>query len=237
VGSEAPGRRWRIVARAVAFAGILGVAAGCSSPAPPPGDTFYRIDAPAPEAGSDRATGPSGAVLPGTLEVTPFTAQGIYRERPIVYVAGPASRRQYSYDLWARPPANMIRDTLTRYWAASALAERVIPSDLRQRADYRLRGQIERLEYQPALSASDGGDAPASEADPASTPAMVLEITLSLSSRQASARGNDILVRHRYTRTLALPAEASLEEAAVATGETLAAIAEDFTARAARAVR
>jgi len=81
--------------------------AACGSVPPLPVDHFYRlrpVSVPvAPEA------------LPGAIAVQPFRADSLYAERAIVYcdAADPRQLRQYHYQLWLYPPAQMTHEHFT----------------------------------------------------------------------------------------------------------------------------
>ena len=77
--------------------------AACASVPPTPIDHFYRLQ-PSVVSALDKA-------LPGAIAVSPFRADSLYAERPIVYAEEASLRqlRQYHYHLWLYPPAQMVQ--------------------------------------------------------------------------------------------------------------------------------
>lgn len=115
---------------------------GCSLSAPPvPRDTYYRILVPAPV----RSDLP---MLPGVLVVVPLDADGLLRERALLYSANgqAVQMRQHDYQYWIDPPPRMLQIQLIDYLRRSGLAAVVVAPDLRVKADYSLSGRIKRLE-------------------------------------------------------------------------------------------
>lgn len=115
---------------------------GCLNSAPPvPRDHYYRVLVPAP-ARSD------GPILEGVLAIAPLEADGLLRERPLIYSASGESfvMQQHDYHYWTDPPPRMLQIQLIDYLRQSGLAATVITPDLRIRADYELSGRIKRLD-------------------------------------------------------------------------------------------
>lgn len=115
---------------------------GCINSAPPvPRDHYYRILVPA----LVRSEVP---VLRGVVAVAPLEADGLLRERPLLYSASGQSyeMQQHDYHYWVDPPPRMLQLQLIDYLRDSGLANTVIAPDLRVKADYNLSGRIKRLE-------------------------------------------------------------------------------------------
>ena len=130
----------RIVTAAVMGGAML--ALGCSSvPAPPP-DQYFHLATP---ASTTAAQTPTGEVR---IQVETIEANGIYAERPLLFRTEglQAAIQQYRYDLWAEPPAKMLRDTLVEHLRAQYGAERVWTSEARAHADFSVRGRVRALE-------------------------------------------------------------------------------------------
>lgn len=104
-------------------------------------DQFYRLDVLAPAA-------QASARLSGTLEVERLASDGLTAERPIVYseAGNNTTLQEYHYHFWVEPPPIMLRDQLTSYLRAAALASTVVTADMRARADYVVGGRIKRFE-------------------------------------------------------------------------------------------
>jgi ABC-type uncharacterized transport system auxiliary subunit len=99
-----------------ALATILALTAACSGN-PVPEDHFYRLPAPAAAEG---VTGLSS----GTVFVEQFIADGVHRERAIVYAKRAASTEllQYHYHYWMDSPTRLVRDHLADYLRAGGAA-------------------------------------------------------------------------------------------------------------------
>lgn len=128
-----------------AVAGTLSVAAvcfaGCAS-APAPSDHFYRIevDRPAPSEATE-------GVLPGSLEVDRFIADGVTAERAIVYTdLGKIELQRHRYHYWATAPTHMLQEQLLEYLQASRVARSVVVPEMRARAQYLVTGRINQFE-------------------------------------------------------------------------------------------
>ena len=78
--------------------------AGCGTVPPAPVDRFYRLQ-------PVRVSLPSRALV-GAIAVSPFRADSVYAERPIIYADEARSRqlRQYHYHLWLYPPAQVVQE-------------------------------------------------------------------------------------------------------------------------------
>ncbi|MBI3445262.1 MAG: membrane integrity-associated transporter subunit PqiC [Magnetospirillum sp.] len=118
---------------------VLALAA-CAGPAAPP-DAFYRIE---PAAPAQRFAKP---ILPGIVEVSRMTTDGVVDERPLAFAKGEGGPLgHYKYDLWSEPPGLMLQDRLRHFLNAAGLADRVVPPELQLLPDWIVRGKIRRLE-------------------------------------------------------------------------------------------
>ena len=98
---------------------------GCFNSAPPvPRDHYYRISVPTP-ARSDVP------MLQGVVAVAPLEADGLLRERPLLYSASGQSyeMQQHAYHYWSDPPPRMLQFQLIDYLRSSGLANTVIAPD------------------------------------------------------------------------------------------------------------
>ena len=96
--------------------------AGCLGSAPPvPRDHYYRIVVAAPAAAKRN-------LLPGVLVVEPLQADGLLRERPLLYsLSGkPHEVQQHDYHYWADAPPRMLQDQMVAYLRRSAIAQSVV---------------------------------------------------------------------------------------------------------------
>lgn len=124
----------------VLFAPLL---AGCLGSAPPvPRDHYYRllVSAPIQAKVVER--------FAGVMRVELFQADGLLRERPLLYSESGASHevQQHNYHYWTDAPPRMLQEQLVAYLRHSGIANSVITPDLRVRADYQVSGKIKRLE-------------------------------------------------------------------------------------------
>jgi len=112
------------------FATIAVLTAACSGQPPVPEDHFYRLPAPAT---AESVSGLSA----GAIFVEQFIADGVHRERAIVYAKHAASTEllQYHYQYWIDSPTRLVRDHLADYLRGGGAAELVstspdIPAEL-----------------------------------------------------------------------------------------------------------
>ena len=75
----------------------------CGSVPQAPIDHFYRLQA--------SVVSPAAKVPLGAITVSPFRADSLYAERPMIYTDEASLRqlRQYHYHLWLYPPAQMVQ--------------------------------------------------------------------------------------------------------------------------------
>ncbi len=113
---------------------------GCLGATPPlPRDHFYRVSVQAPLG--------AAAFFPGTISVAPIEAEGLLRERPLLYSdSGAHEVQQHDYHYWTEAPPRMLQTQLVDYLRSSGAATSVITPDLRLPADYEVTGRIRRLE-------------------------------------------------------------------------------------------
>ena len=128
-----------LVALALVSAGLV---SACGSAALVPEDQYYRLRAEIPSTSSSKL------ILPGTLEVDRFVADGLTAGRPIVYseAGKPYQVKEFHYHFWTQPPTVMLRDELVSYLRARNVSDAVVTPEMRVPPDYVLIGQIKRLE-------------------------------------------------------------------------------------------
>ena len=124
---------------------VMGLLAACGS-VRGPATQYYKLDippAPAPPGPSEQAS----------LRIEPFRAPGFLRQDRIVYRPSPTEVGFYEYHRWAEPP----NDTVTKALADQLMRRRVFQSveisDGPEKADYVLRGSIDRLQEVDYLGA------------------------------------------------------------------------------------
>ena len=98
---------------------MVSLLTACGSPAPVPQDHFYRL--PAAEVDADNR------LTNGVLLVEPFRANGLIRERSLVYVDSGDSveLERYHYHLWHESPGYMLQQHLADYLRHSNGADTV----------------------------------------------------------------------------------------------------------------
>ncbi len=124
-----------------AVALIVGLG-GCLGSAPPvPRDHFYRV--------SVQPASYSAAQFHGTISVAPVEADGLLRERPLLFTQkGGREIQQHDYHYWTEAPPHMLQAQLVDFLRSSGAAQSVVTPDLRLPADFEVTGRIRRMERQ-----------------------------------------------------------------------------------------
>ena len=130
----------RLLPAALLLGALAGSLGGCLGAAPPiPRDHYYRV-----------AVEPASALpvrFPGIISVAPIEADGLLRERPLLFSqSGAREIQQHDYHYWTEAPPHMLQAQLVEYLRRSGAAEAVITPDLRLSADYEVTGRIRRFE-------------------------------------------------------------------------------------------
>jgi ABC-type uncharacterized transport system auxiliary subunit len=191
-------------------AGLLAVSlSGCLGAAPPvPRDHYYRVLVPPPLA--------SEAVLfPGVVSVAPLDADGLLRERPLLFspTGGAQEMQQHDYHYWTDPPPRMLQGQLVDYLRGSGLTGAVVTPELRVPANFEVSGRVKRLER-----LLGGGP-----------PRVVAEIELAMTE---AGRGRLIVVQTYSAEVTA--SDESVESSVLALNQALATIFQDFLDEAGR---
>ena len=129
--------------RLLLLAALAPFLAGCLGSAPPvPRGHYYRLLVPTPQAGA------GAAPLPGILSVELLQADGLLRERPLLYSESGESYelQQHNYHYWNDAPPRMLQDQMVTYLRRSGVSRQVVTPDMRIRADYQVSGKVRRLE-------------------------------------------------------------------------------------------
>ena len=126
--------------KAIRAALLLATLTGCLGAAPPiPRDHYYRV-AVEPTSGVE-------AHFPGTISVAQIEAEGLLRERPLLFSSGGGNEvQQHDYHYWTEAPPRMLQTQLVDYLRRNGVAESVITPDLRLPADFQVTGNIRRFE-------------------------------------------------------------------------------------------
>ena len=110
---------------------------GCMTSPPAPTDSYYRL--------TPRPLGaPKELALPISLQVRRFTADGLLRERALLYTddAGHRVLKQHSYHFWTDAPARLLED----YWRAQLGDLRPAMARTSSVDRYVLQGHLRRME-------------------------------------------------------------------------------------------
>lgn len=118
------------------------LAACFGAPPPVPRDHYYRLLVPAPAQASN------GMSLGGVTVVEPLQADGLLRERPLLYSESGAAHEllQHSYHYWNDTPPRMLQEEMVGYLRRSGAAELVVTPEMRVRPDYQISGKAKRFE-------------------------------------------------------------------------------------------
>lgn len=177
----------------------------CAAPAVPKVKYFRLI----PEFKSGHRAGDH---IPATLEIGPFSAEGIAGDRPLLYSANEGRtllQRNYAY--WSEPPTQMLRTAFLNYLRDANLFKSVILSELRSPAEYSLRVRLGEM-YQKVTDESG-------EIGTASY--LALEISL------LSNKDDRLVLQRRFEANIPLQ-KSSIDEAAEAMNKGLEKILDDF---------
>lgn len=174
---------------------------GGSAP-PVPRDHYYRILVPQPARSEN-------ILFPGVAEVAPLEADGLLRERPLLFSSSGQSyeMQQHDYHYWIDPPTRMLQGQLIDYLRASGLAGSVVTPDLRIKPDFQINGRVKRLER-----LLGGGP-----------PRVIAELELSM----VASDGNRLIVVETYTAE-APSADDGVESSILALNQALSDIFERF---------
>lgn len=138
--------------------------AACSSAPPVPQDRFYRLDQPSALTAPVR--------LGGKIAVAPIDADGVYRERSILFVdeSSPLEIQRYHYHFWTSHPSALLQEQLIAFCRNNNLGEQVSRFDPAEPAEWVIRGQLLRFEREVSATGSRA--------------AVVLELSLSRSNER-----------------------------------------------------
>ena len=116
----------------------LGLLAGCGS-VREPATKYYKLDIPP-------APTPAGPSAPASLRIEPFRTTGLLRQDRIVYRPSPVEVGFYEYHRWAEPPNDAVTKALADQLTKRRVFRSVAVSGGAEKADYVLRGSIDRLQ-------------------------------------------------------------------------------------------
>ena len=125
--------------------GILAVALllnACVNQPSVPQDYFYRLPELHPSVPHQQT------LINGLLLVDELQADGVYRERPLLYVDGqrPLEVVQYHYRHWVQTPSQIIQDNLLEYLREANVADKVERYTSGNSPDLLITGRLQKFE-------------------------------------------------------------------------------------------
>lgn len=187
---------------------LIALIAGCAGQGPAPEDHYYRL--PPVSAGGDQAP-----LTDGVIFVERLLAEGVYRERSILYSGDPEAIElsRYHYQHWIDTPSRMIRDHLIDYLRASHQAGQIVfIADVP--AHFSIYGRIRQFERR--LTASG------------------ITIAVALEFRVTAGTGGTPLLLKQYSRTEEIGSDsmaASVNVFARLLGDIYGELVEDIRAQ------
>ena len=119
----------------VLIAGLLG---GCGS-VRGPATKYYKLEIPS-------APSPAGPSAPASLRIEPFRTADMLRQDRIVYRPSAVEVGFYEYHRWAEPPKDTVTKALADQLTKRRVFQSIEVSDGGEKADFVLRGSIDRLQ-------------------------------------------------------------------------------------------
>lgn len=117
---------------------VLGLLAGCGS-VRGPATRYYKLEIPP-------APIPAGPSASASLRIEPFRAADLLRQDRIVYRPSAVEVGFYEYHRWAEPPKEAVTKALADQLTKRRVFQSVEVSDGGEKADFVLRGSIDRLQ-------------------------------------------------------------------------------------------
>ena len=117
------------------FGGLL---TGCGS-IHGPATRYYKLDIPP-------APAPAGPSAPASLRIETFRTTDMLRQDRIVYRPSPVEVGFYEYHRWAEPPKETVTKALADQLTKRKVFQSIEISDEGEKADFVLRGSIDRLQ-------------------------------------------------------------------------------------------
>ena len=117
--------------------GVAALLASCMTSPPAPAENYYRLRPDQPVA--------AGAThQPMTIRVRRFTADGMLRERAMLYSDDDGHRvlKQHAYHYWMDAPASLLHD----YWSARLQVTGATQVGQSLTTDFALHGRLRRME-------------------------------------------------------------------------------------------
>ncbi len=115
---------------------------GCVGQPEVPQDYFYRLPDIHPDTAFD------AKLVSGTISVDQLDADGVYRERALLYVDAqrPLEVLQYHYRHWIQVPSQLIQDNMVDYLREANIADSVERYSSGRRPDLLIKGRLHKFE-------------------------------------------------------------------------------------------
>lgn len=128
--------RWRPACLVLLLPFVLG---SCAGAPPAPADRFYRLPDPQVSAGR--------ALTTGLIKVARFEADGVYRERAVLFTddGRGLSLEQYRYHFWTDAPPQMLQHQMIAYLRNAGAASTVVHKPSAE-AELTVSGRVKRFE-------------------------------------------------------------------------------------------
>jgi ABC-type uncharacterized transport system auxiliary subunit len=127
-----------MIMRTFWIATVVGLLAGCGS-VREPATKYYKLDIP-------QAPTPAGPSAPASLRIEPFRTTALLRQDRIVYRPSLVEVGFYEYHRWAEPPNDAVTKALADQLIRRRVFRSVAVSGGAEKADYVLKGSIDRLQ-------------------------------------------------------------------------------------------
>lgn len=127
---------------AISIACLILLFGGCINQTSVPEDYFYRLPIAHPTAPLENKA------INGTLAIAPLQAEGVYRERPLLYVDAkrPLELVQYHYRHWTQVPSQLIQDSMLEYLRETNIADQVIRMRTGKQVEFIIQGRLQKFE-------------------------------------------------------------------------------------------
>ena len=127
-----------MIMRALLVSIFVGLLAGCGN-VQGPVTRYYKLEIPP-------APTPAGPSVPVPLRIEPFQTTSLLRQDRIVYCPSPVEVGFYDYHRWAERPNDAVTKALADRLTGRRLFQSVEISNGPEKAEYVLRGSIDRLQ-------------------------------------------------------------------------------------------
>ena len=126
----------------MSFSSVLLLGSGCIGQNAVPQDYFYRLPTIHPKSPLH------STLINGAVAVDQFDADGVYRERPLLYVDAqrPLEVMQYHYRHWIQTPSQLVQESVVDYLREANIADSVERFSRGGRKDLLIKGRLQKFE-------------------------------------------------------------------------------------------